>query len=41
MIEVESDLLAFSDQFGSWGGHYHGAGLAAIAMLLGGTIKKI
>lgn len=41
LIEVETNLLEFSDRFGHWGYHYHGAGLAAIAHLLGDTIRKI
>jgi hypothetical protein len=40
LIEVETDLLEFSDRFGHWGYHYHGAGLSAIAHLLGDTIRK-
>ncbi len=41
LIEVETNLLEFSDRFGHWGYHYHGAGLSAIAHLLGDTIRKI
>jgi hypothetical protein len=41
LIEVETNLLEFSDRYGHWGYHYHGAGLSAIAHLLGDTIGKV
>jgi hypothetical protein len=41
LVEVETDLLRFSDPYCHWGHHYHGAALAAIAMLLSGTLRKV
>ncbi len=41
LVEVETDLLGFSDRYCHWGYHYHGAGLTAIAMLLSGSLRKV
>ncbi|MEM9480907.1 MAG: hypothetical protein AAGA58_14730 [Verrucomicrobiota bacterium] len=41
LVEVETNLLDFSNLFGHWGYHYHGCGLAAIAILLSGTLRKV
>jgi hypothetical protein len=41
LVEIETDLLRFSDAYAHWGYHYHGAGLTALAMLLSGGIRRI
>jgi hypothetical protein len=41
LVEIETNLLEFSDEYGHWGFHYHGSALAGIAMLLCGVISKV
>jgi hypothetical protein len=41
LVEVETDLLRFSDPLCHWGYHYHGAALASIAMMLSGSLRKV
>ena len=41
LIEVETNLREFTDQFLDWGLHCYGGGLASIALLLSGRLKKI
>jgi hypothetical protein len=40
LIEVETNLRDFSDQYARWDLHYHGAALASVAHLLAGTLSK-
>jgi len=41
LIEVETNLREFTDQFLDWGLHSFGGGLASIALLLSNHLKKI
>jgi len=41
LIEVETNLLAFSDPKAHWGYHYHGSALAAIAMMASASFGKV
>ena len=41
LIVIETDLLRFSDTYCHWGHHYHGAAMAGMAGLLGGTLRKV
>lgn len=41
LIEVETNLREFTDQFLDWGLHCFGGGLASIAILLSNSLKKI
>ena len=41
LVEVETDLLRFSDPLCHWGYHYHGAALAAMAMMFSGALRKV
>lgn len=41
LIEVETNLRSFSDQYTSWGEFYHGAGLASVALLLSPQFHKV
>lgn len=41
LIEVETNLREFTDQFLDWGLHSFGSGLASIALLLSGGLKKM
>lgn len=41
LIVIETDLLRFSNPLCHWGHHYHGSALAAMAMLLGGSLRKV
>jgi hypothetical protein len=40
LIEVETNLKEFSDQYADWGLHYHGAALSSVALLLANQISK-
>jgi hypothetical protein len=41
LVEVETDLLAFSDRYVHWGYHFHGSALAGIGMMLCGVLRKV
>jgi hypothetical protein len=41
LVEIETNLRDFSNQFCDWGLHYHGAALAAMTHLLGGLLGKV
>jgi hypothetical protein len=41
LIEVETNLRDFTDQYGDWGEKIHGAALASVALLLDSLLERI
>ena len=41
LIEIETNLREFTNKFGDWGEHFHGAGLVCIANLLTSVLDTI
>jgi hypothetical protein len=41
LLEVETDVRAFSDDYVDWRDEYHGAALASVALLLAPTFRRV
>jgi hypothetical protein len=41
VVEVETNIRAFSDRFADWGKYYHGAALASVAHVLAPQLHKV
>jgi len=41
LLEVETNLRTFSDQYTDWGQHYYGSALASVALLLSPLLQKV
>jgi hypothetical protein len=41
LIEVETNIQAFANNYAEWGPHYHGTALASVALLLSRHFRKV
>lgn len=41
LVEVSSNLRRFTDRRGDWGKHFHGAGMAGVALFLAPRFRKV